>query len=146
MKRALALIMAFAPGFFPAQVFAQSIVGTWRYDGFFYEDHRYPLPNPNLELTFTFDSENHARLFWKRLNEPGFCERIAEYEVSGQIITQKIAWVNPDNLPECAADVDMQLGKETVTEFEFGEAQLGFHFELNGKPLLYILKWVEPTP
>lgn len=117
-----------------------NILGAWQYDGFLFEGHRYPNPNPDLELVFTFFEDGNSKLFWQRQNEPGFCERIAEYSLSENILTQKVIWVNPKNNAECGSDVDMQLGHESETEISIQGSELGFHFDLNGKPLLYILK------
>ena len=49
----------------------QQIVGEWQYDGFFYQGKRFANPNPNLILTFTFATDNTARLYWSRTDEKG---------------------------------------------------------------------------
>ncbi len=116
------------------------ILGTWQYDGFLYAGHRYPNPNPDLELFFTFDTDGKSRLFWQRKNENVFCERVAEYRVFENRLTQKVIWVNPANAPECARDVDMQPGRESEIEVRIQGVDLVFLFDLDGKPFLYILK------
>ena len=120
---------------------SESLLGIWRYDGFFYEGNRYPNPNPELELEFTFYANGVSRLFWARKNESGFCECLASYRIAGNLLWQKVTWVNPDNLAECAQDQDMQLGRETQTSFSRPNDELWFRFELNGKPFDYILKF-----
>lgn len=128
-------------GLFPAFAACEnSMEGVWQYDGFFYDGHRYPNPNLDLELTFTFDNSGQDRLYWKRKNEDGFCERLATYNVVGNRLFQKVTWVNPKNSADCAKDLDMRLGQETETEICITGLELNFHFDLNGKPFLYILK------
>ena len=115
--------------------------GVWQYDGFFYEGHRYPNPNPNLELYFTFNSVSHVDvLYYSRKNEVGFCERRAEFSVKGNSLHQQITWINPANNAECQQDVDMQIRRASETPFSFNVGELWFHLEVNGKPFTYILK------
>lgn len=130
-------------GGFPALAAVDTeLYGKWQYDGFFYDGHRYPNPNLDLELTFTFDRRGQSRLYWTRKSENGFCERIATYQTIGPRLVQKVTWVNPSNAAECAKDSDMQMGKETEIEICIVGPELSFHFNLNGKPFLYILKRV----
>ncbi len=123
-----------------ALIVAALVAGSWQYDGFWFEGHRYPNPNPSLVLTFTFDEGGTSHLYWHRIGEPGFCERKAEYEIRGDLLYQKVTWLNPKNAMDCGRDPDMQLGKETLVKFTFNENELHFYFELNGKEFIYILK------
>lgn len=116
------------------------IAGIWKYDGFFYDGHRYSNPNPDLDLTFTFFSTGVSRLHWVRSNSDVFCERFATFEIAGKQISQSVFWVNPRNAMECAQDPDMQTGRKTTTEFSISNAEVRFLFDLNGKPFEYILK------
>lgn len=118
---------------------ATSIYGVWQYDGFHYEGHRYPNPNPDLFLTFTFD-DTQSRLFWKRQNETGFCERLAEFKVSDGYLWQKVTWLNPKNSFECGKDPDMRLGSETQVRFQITDEHLELYFDINGKEFIYLLK------
>lgn len=118
---------------------AALILGTWQYDGFFFDGHRYPNPNPNLNLQFTF-TETVSHLIWWRTGEAGFCEREADYSVEKDLLRQKVTWVNPANLFECSRDPDMHLGQETANPFVIENDELKFTFELNGKPFIYILR------
>jgi len=128
-------------GYNPAHAaLSDEILGNWQYDGFFYESHRYPNPNPDLVLIFTFEPNGTSRLVWHRKNEPGFCERLADYEVRGNHLYQKVVWLNPANDPNCSKDSDMRLNSETNTEISIIEQELWFHLDLNGKPFKYILK------
>jgi len=116
------------------------ILGRWQYDGFDYDGHRYPNPNPDLELIFNFTEDGNSRLHWKRAGESGFCERLATYRLEDDRLLQTVTWVHPDNAPECAQDSDMQLGKETSTVVSISQEEMSFHFDLDGKLFLYILK------
>jgi hypothetical protein len=119
---------------------AEDILGEWTYDGFLYEGTRYPKPNPDLTLTFTFYEDGTDRLYWHRAGETAFCERLAEYSADDSHLVQKVIWVNPANGHECSSDTDMRMGLETDTEFSFSGDELWLHLELNGKPFFYILK------
>lgn len=123
---------------------SREILGQWQYDGFLYENHRYPNPNPDLELTFTFTADGKSRLYWSRKSDGSFCERIADFHVTGEHLYQKVTWVNPKNASECTRDSDMRLGQETNTVISVISPELNFLFDLNGKPFLYILKRIFP--
>lgn len=119
----------------------EDLIGQWRYDGFVYEGKRHPIPNPDLNLTFTFFPENRVRLFWNRNNEPGYCEREARYDLTDDKLYQKITWVNPNNAAECQKDPDMQMGTESVTPIrKVSPTELHLIFDLNGKEFDYILR------
>lgn len=125
---------------------APSIIGSWQYDGFFYEGTRYPNPNPDLILTFSFLGNGISHLYWHRLGEEGFCERRADYRVEDNLLFQSVTWINPKNHRDCAKDPDMQPGDETETRFRLSESELHFFFDLNGKEFIYILKRTLPPP
>lgn len=118
-----------------------NIIGTWQYAGFIYDGQEYPLPNPNLDLRFSFNENAVSHLKWLYKDQEGFCERVANYEIrSNEYIFQKIIWVNPQNHVSCSKDTDMQLGRESLTHFRTDEDRLMLDLELNGKPFVYILK------
>jgi hypothetical protein len=119
---------------------AGDLLGTWQYDGYIYQGNRYPSPNPELYLTFTFRANGRVRLFWSRANENGFCEREAQYTIDQDRLFQKIDWVNPDNLPECQNDPDMQLGRESTTRIKVASGELYFYFHLDDDEFIYVLK------
>lgn len=120
--------------------------GEWQYSGFIYEDKIYPLPNPNLYLSFTFREDNLVRLYWKRTDESFFCERLAQFSVSNtSMLSQTIVWVNPNNHSSCSVDPDMQLGRVTENYVDFSDNNLRLFLELNGKPFIYILKNVSSS-
>lgn len=116
-----------------------TIIGTWRYAGFRYDDKQYPNPNPDLELLFTFREDGVSRLYWHRKNETGFCERLADYRLDGEMLWQKNTWVNPANDHSCSSDPDMQPGRETTTPVRLSQNELAFVLELNGREFLYRL-------
>lgn len=132
------VVLLLGLGAIPAH--SSSVVGEWSYDGFFYDGHRYPNPNPDLSLTFTFRENGISRLYWERTDESGFCEREALYELRGEFLYQKVIWLNPKNLPSCSKDPDMHMGQETESRFEVNTEELRLFFDLNGKEFIYILK------
>lgn len=117
-----------------------SLEGTWRYDGFFYQGHRYENPNPDLTLTFTFLNNGLDRLYWARVGDNGFCEREAHYTSADNQLYQQVTWVNPKNRSECSKDPDMNLGAESLVNFEVLEDELHLLLELKGEPFHYILR------
>lgn len=124
----------------PAQA-GSVIEGTWKYDGFHYDGHRYPNPNPDLTLLFTFYGRSSSHLIWFRANESGFCERKGIFEIrENENLYQKVTWVNPANLGECGRDPDMQLHRETTVRFGVTEHELHLFLDLNGKEFIYILR------
>lgn len=116
------------------------VLGRWRYDGFFYDGNRYPNPNPDLDLEFQFREDGVSRLYWERKDEPGFCERLADYEVVGTELRQRVTWVNPENASSCGRDPDMQNGRATAVPFERKGQELWLNIGLSGKDFFYILK------
>ncbi|MGZ3723117.1 MAG: hypothetical protein ACXVA9_09315 [Bdellovibrionales bacterium] len=115
------------------------ILGDWHYDGFFYQNHRYPNPNPELKLVFTFSADHTERLYWKRDSETGFCERKGTWEFQDDVLKQTVTWLNPDNDDSCSNDPDMQIGKATQNLIQIHETQLDLHMDLNGQDFIYIL-------
>ncbi len=113
---------------------------TWQYDGFFFDGHRYPNPNPTLTLRFTFQPDGISHLIWFRGDEPGLCERKAEYQIRGDALYQKVIWLNPANRTDCSRDPDMQPNKETESRFSIENDELHLFFDLNGKEFIYILR------
>lgn len=116
------------------------LIGVWQYDGYIYQGQRYPSPNPDLYLTFTFRDDSRVRLFWNRRNESGFCEREAHYSLKQDQLFQRIDWVNPENLPECQNDPDMQLGRETTTKIRIASGELHFYLHIDDDDFIYVLK------
>ncbi len=124
---------------------AEDIKGLWQYDGFLFEGNRYPLPNPDLLLTFDFRADGISQLYWKRADEQGFCERLANYQLNDDLLTQETIWINPKNASACSQDPDMRPNLKTVVKISLAQVndqteELSMHLTVNGKPFLYILK------
>lgn len=131
--------------FCSTNVFADLIQGEWKYIAYIYQGQRAPLPNPNLDLRFTFDGSGLSKLKWTRANEDGFCERLAEYSIEeGNLLRQFVTWVNPDNHISCSSDTDMRLGSLSFTPFLIFENELQLRLEINGEPFFYVLKRISP--
>lgn len=122
---------------------SDSILGTWRFTKYKYQGQVQPAPNSDLLLTFTFYSDLTSRLFWKRQGEEGFCERIATYSITQDILTQKTIWLNPKNHSSCGKDPDMRPDQKSMMSFLLRDNELIFVLELSGEPFYYIL---EPYP
>jgi hypothetical protein len=116
------------------------VAGNWQYDGFFYQGHRYPNPNPALKLTFTFNADQSERLYWKRDDEAGFCERKGTWSLQSDLLNQTVTWLNPANDPSCAQDSDMQMGRATQNHISIDKDELSIHMDLNGQDFIYLLK------
>ncbi|NJL24387.1 MAG: hypothetical protein HC902_03895 [Calothrix sp. SM1_5_4] len=122
------------------------ILGDWRYDGFIYEGKRYPHPNPDLVLTFTFYPNGTNRLNWVRKSQDVTCERKADYSLNPEgKLKQKVTWLNPRNHSSCSQDPDMQLGRETEDRIYIHDDEMGIYMDLNNSELIYLLKRPEST-
>lgn len=117
----------------------QDIIGQWKYVGYIYDEIVYPSPNPGLFLSFTFQDDDHVKLYWKRSDEDFFCERSAKYSIVDDMLFQEVDWVNPQNHFSCGSDPDMQLGRKTENRFVINENELKLVLELSGKPFIYVL-------
>lgn len=119
------------------------LTGDWKFVQFIVDGQTYPAPNPDLDLRFKFYRSHTVRLSWHRKNEDGFCERKAHFLLQGDLLYQKVYWVNPKNQSECSKDPDMQLDRETMNHFQLKGKQLFIDFALSDKTLTYVLDLVE---
>lgn len=126
-------VQAAAPS--PATIF-----GVWKYSELIYRGQILPLPNPDLNLTWTFFDNGTERLHWTEKGETSFCERFAHYELRDDKIFETVFAINPRNGPECAKDPDMQVGRETSNKIEIQERQILFHMQMGDEEVVYILK------
>ncbi len=118
------------------------LIGSWKYIAYEYRDEVQPLPDPNLDVRFTFSENGISKLIW-HYNGKELCERDAKYEIRNKgVIYQKITWVNPNNHVSCAQDTDMQLGNESFTHYEIKGNQLMFELDLAGESFIYIMQKV----
>lgn len=118
----------------------EDMIGTWRFYKYKFEGQVVPAPNPNLRLLMGFCEGGTQVLYWDRKGEPGFCERLAEFDVQGNQMFLKVFWINPENHMSCAKDPDMVMGKESVNRIEHIEGELHLYLELNGNDLIFIFK------
>ena len=119
------------------------LYGTWQYVGFQFDGRFHPAPNPNLIVQFTFFPRGTSRLRWYRTDEPGFCERDADFKFEDGLLYQKIVSVHPENRSDCATDPDMRLGAESTTPVRMETDRLYFVLELDGREFLYIMDRVK---
>jgi len=142
MKKILFVLLATA---LACSVYADTespLHGEWTMTSMIYRGAEVPPLNPNLNLRWSFYENGTERLYWSRLNEPGFCERFANYKVSDGRLLEKVFAVNPLNNRECLQDPDMQLGRETVTRIDIQPQQILLHLALGDEELIYVLKEV----
>lgn len=133
-----------AQSYIPAQGSESQIWGQWKYIGFIYKGQFNSPLNPNLLLTFEFLKNGSNILRWSYVNEEGFCERKGEYSYDGQLLTDKILWVNPKNSIECQKDPDMTMGKTQITPLRRINDQIHLDINLSDETLIYILALNQP--
>lgn len=116
--------------------------GKWYYVSTRYQGIEQPRPNPDLQLFFEFEpgGENAgiSKLQWYYSGQKGFCERKAQYQHDFSTIKEVVVWVNPENLPSCSHDPDMQLGKQAQTAFRISSGKLETDFNLGNSTITYI--------
>ncbi|MFZ3231451.1 MAG: hypothetical protein WA160_14685 [Pseudobdellovibrio sp.] len=115
-----------------------SIIGVWVFVAIIYRGELLPKPNPNLNIIFEFSQDQTNKIYYKRNDEAGFCERKATYNYQNNTLVQKNTWVNPDNQPSCAQDADMQLGYESSVKAVVNEEQLYLDLLLGDEVLTYV--------
>lgn len=129
--------------FLSANAFANSsLVGMWKLTSIIYHNRPMPLPNPDLKLYFMFYSNGESWLRWFRHNEPGFCERRAEYHIFEKWLYQKTIWLNPRNASACASDPEMRMSSETYTEFKIHKNNLFLNLDLSDEKLVYVFTFL----
>ena len=116
------------------------IVGGWRVYKLIVDGVERPPFNPDLIIDFEFGPDQRSRLAWHREGESGFCERHGLYSYDGEILRDKITWVNPRNNSDCAADPDMQLGKEIVQPAVIKGGELLTEFPVDDQKLVFVWK------
>ena len=116
-----------------------SIIGTWKFTSYRYQGQELPIPNPDLDLRFTFDDNGYSNLKWFRYNEPGHCQRVAEFNLKmDYVLYQKTIWVDSENEFSCSSDPDMRLGTESFTNYDFDNGQLLLKLDLAGESFVYV--------
>ncbi len=112
--------------------------GHWKFSEIIYQEHRLPLPNPDLNLQWEFFSNGTSRLYWDR-GTRDFCERFAHYTVKNQILTEEVFALNPKNATDCVQDPDMKLGRKTNVPISLYEKEMHMHFQIGDEQLIYVL-------
>jgi hypothetical protein len=143
MMMKLSFLILIVALFGSIQGLADELQGTWKYDYFFYQGNIQPLPNPDLDLRFTFNADGTVLLKWFYQGQIGFCERKANYRIQPDgSLYQKVTWLNPNNHFSCSKDADMQMGKESVNNFQINKGQLYLEMALGDEPFFIILDFI----
>ena len=122
----------------------EGLPGTWQFTQLRQQGQLLAPPNPDLILLFRFDSAGNSDLFWSRKNQSGFCEHRGHYVAIDGKLTETVTWINPDNLPECSSDPDMQMGRETTNPYRLVDGKMEMDFNLGNDTLTYIWTRVDP--
>lgn len=93
-----------------------NVFGSWQFYAYIYQGQQVPAPNPSLTQIMEFSPDGICRLYYKRDDENGFCERKATYRFGKNKLVQEIVWVNPKNQSSCGQDPDMQIGRVTTNK------------------------------
>lgn len=121
---------------------AQKLQGEWKYEELIYRGSRIPRPDPSLNLTWTFFSNQTERLYWDR-GSHSFCERFARFNYDDGMLSEKVFAVNPDNASDCQKDPDMQIGRQSQSQLDIKSSELQLHLPLGDEEIIYVLKKVE---
>lgn len=115
-----------------------ALEGAWKLTGMNYRGEDIPLPNPDLNLQWTFFSNGTARLYWDR-GTPEFCERFSSFVHEGDFLKEEVFAVNPKNAVDCGKDPDMQVGRKTQTRIRLdGDSRIFMHLQMGDDILIYI--------
>ena len=130
--------LAFAnPDETPKNVSPFPIDGKWSiYQVIFRGDPREPT-HTLLELDL---QDGQSRLFWKQIDDEGFCERTGNYRYSYPFLEDEVTWANPKNLIECATDPDMRVGNRSITKADDTDGMLRLYLPLGDDQLIYVFK------
>jgi hypothetical protein len=115
-----------------------NIVGLWHFVGHVYRGEVIPPFNDKLVLTFQFFEDGTDILKWYRIGENGFCERTANYQYDGKILSQQVIATNPKNAFECGQDSDMRIGTKSVSSFYKKDTKMYLELPLGEETLIYI--------
>lgn len=119
------------------------LLGSWIFFKMNYRGQELNPPNPALRLILEFVTDDLNRIYYKRDDEAGFCERKANYSFNEKILFQKVVWVNPDNQMSCGQDPDMQLGKVTANNAYIKDGLFYLEMPLSDEIITYIWKKLE---
>ena len=123
----------------------EDLVGHWRFYMKIYDGREMPEPpNATLDLNFIFHGDGTNRLYWEHTGEDDLCDRKGVYDVQGDILIDRVTWVNPDNARGCERDPDMQLGREAQSRFDIVDGDFHLHMHLGDLPLTYVWEKIDP--
>lgn len=116
-----------------------SIHNKWIFTHILYRGQLMPAPNPDLVMTFNFQDLDVNELMYFRKNEPGFCRRLAQYQIfNSNTLFQKVIYTDPLNSSNCSTDVDMLFGYESYSSINFINNQLYIEFPLGDEFIYFI--------
>ncbi|MGZ3744294.1 MAG: hypothetical protein ACXWRE_16720 [Pseudobdellovibrionaceae bacterium] len=117
-----------------------NIFGSWQFYAYVYEGREIPAPNPFLSQIMEFTPDGICRLYYKREDENGFCERKATYHFANGELLQKVVWVNPENQSSCGQDPDMQMGRVTTNKARIVKGIFQLDIPLSEETITYLWK------
>ncbi len=123
-----------------------NIFGSWQFYAYIYQGHEVPAPNPSLTQILEFGTDGVCRLYYKRDDESGFCERKSSYKFENNVLVQQILWVNPDNQSSCAQDPDMQIGRITTNNARIVGDVFYLDLPMNEDTITYLWKRIPDLP
>lgn len=136
-----ALILTLMIPFFARANETPWIVGNWEYFMKVYQNVEMPKsPNDPNYLKFDFTLEGQSRLYWGNTELKTHCNRLGEYKLEGELLVDKVTWVDPENTFGCGNDPDMQLGKVTRTAVFQKNGFFYLVLNLGNEPLYYVWK------
>ena len=118
----------------------KDILGHWKFSEMIYRGEKVPLPNPDLNLNWTFFKNGTERLYWDRGDTSGFCERFSYFNVETNVLSVETLFLNPRNASDCSKDPDMQVGKNAKIKIDVLKDELHFYFQLGEEELIYVLR------
>lgn len=117
------------------------IVGNWEYFMKIYQNVEMPKsPSDPQHLNFDFTDDGVSHLYWWNEETGYHCNRKGEFSIEGELLIDKVMWVDPTNSFGCSSDPDMQEGKITKTRVFLKDHHLYLELNLGNEPLYYVLK------
>lgn len=118
-----------------------ALPGHWQFYKKIFRGTEMPEPpSANLRMHFEFTEQGDSRLWWWHEGESDHCQRKGRWKLEENLLVDEVAWVDPENTPECAKDPDMQLGKVNRTPYKFRGPDLSLELHLGDEPLEMVWK------
>jgi hypothetical protein len=122
------------------------LLGAWVFTTVIYRGQEIPRPNPNLVMTFNFQTDGRNFLHYHRIGEQGECNRTARYEFSDNQLIQEVLSVDPNNASSCSSDPDMQQGQISATPITLEDGRMKMLLNLGNETITYIWKPCQRNP